>query len=43
MQDARQYDYTIELEKIQETIKEVIKTGQNVYVIINGECYEIKK
>ena len=43
MQDARQYNYTIELGKLQETIKEVIKTGQTVYVIINGDYYEIKK
>lgn len=43
MQDTRQYNYTIELDKIQETIKEVIETKQTVYIIINGECYEIKK
>lgn len=43
MQDARKYNYTIELEKIQETIKEVIETKQSVYIIINGECYEIKE
>lgn len=43
MQDTKQYNYTIELDKLQETIKEVIETEQNVYIIINGEFYEIKK
>lgn len=43
MQDTRQYNYTIELDKLQETIKEVIETEQTIYIIINGECYEIKK
>lgn len=43
MQDTKQYNYTIELDKIQETIKEVIETKQTIYIIINGECYEIKK
>lgn len=43
MQDTKQYNYTIELDKLQETIKEVIETEQTVYIIINGEFYEIKE
>ena len=43
MQDTKQYNYTIELDKLEKTIKEVIETKQTVYIIINGEFYEIKK
>ena len=36
------YDYTIELEKIQDVTKEAIKAGCSAYLILNGEYYEIK-
>jgi hypothetical protein len=34
---------TIEVEKIEETIKEATAAGYTAYIIINGEYYEIKK
>jgi len=41
MQDFRSYSYTIEIDKLEETAREVIKAGYSVTVIINGEYYEV--
>lgn len=41
MQDFRRYSYTIEIDKLEETAREVIKAGYSVTVIINGEYYEV--
>ena len=42
MQDFRSYSYTIRIDKLEETAREVIKAGYSVTVIINGEYYEIE-
>lgn len=36
------YNYTIELDKLKDTIQDAINGGYTAYVIINGEYYEIK-
>ena len=41
MQDFKKYSYTIQLDKLQQVIKEAIKAGYNAQVIINGEYYDI--
>lgn len=42
MQDFRSYSYTIEIDKLEETAREAAAIGAGVYLIINGEYYEIE-
>lgn len=35
------YNYKIELESVQDIIKEAINGGYSAYIIINGEYYEV--
>lgn len=35
------YDYKIKIDEIQQTLEEVTKAGYPVYIIINGEYYEL--
>ena len=42
MNDYIKYDHTINEKDLLETIREVKEHGYNVFVIINGEYYDIK-
>ena len=42
MQDFTRYSYSIQIDKLPETIREATKAGYKAYVIINGEIYDIK-
>lgn len=35
------YNFTLNLEEVQETLKEAIIGGYSAYIIINGEFYEV--
>lgn len=35
------YNYKIELENVQDIIKEAINGGYSAYIILNGEYYEV--
>lgn len=41
MQNFFDNSYTININKLEKTVKEAIKAGYNVTVIINGEYYNI--
>ena len=41
MQDFRTYDYQIPIKDLEDTVKEVIKHGYSVTIVINGEYYNV--
>lgn len=41
MQDFTEYSYTIRLDRLEQTVKEAMRGGYRVTVIINGEYYDI--
>ena len=41
MQDFRKYNYTIQLDELQQIIQTAINRGYSAQVIINGEYYNI--
>ena len=41
MQDFRTYDYQIPIKDLEDTVKEVIKHGYSVTIVINGEYYDV--
>ena len=41
MQDFTEYSYSIDIDKLEQTVKEAVQGGCNVTVIINGEYYDI--
>ena len=41
MQDFRNYSYTIQIDKLEDTAREIIKAGYSVMMIINGESYDV--
>lgn len=42
MQDTRSYSYTIRIEDVEKVAREAAAIGAEVYMIINGEYYEIE-
>lgn len=42
MQDFRSYSYTIRIEDVEKAAREAAAIGAEVYMIINGEYYEIE-
>lgn len=42
MQDFTEYSYSIDIDKLEQTVKEAMRGGYRVTVIINGEYYDIK-
>ena len=42
MQDFSSYSYTIRIEELEKTAREAAAIGAEVYMIINGEYYEIE-
>jgi len=41
MQDFRSYSYTIRIEDVEKVAREAAAIGAGVYMIINGEYYEV--
>lgn len=41
MQDFSNYSYTIQIDDLKETVMKVMKNGYPVFVVINGEYYDV--
>lgn len=41
MQNFKDYSYTIQIDKLEETARAAASTGCKIYMIINGEFYDI--
>ena len=43
MQDFKNCNYTLNFDEIPEKIRDVIRGGYSIYIIINGEFYDINR
>lgn len=41
MQDFTEYSYSIDIDKLEQTVRKIIEGGYRVMVIMNGEYYDI--
>ena len=41
MQDFTEYSYSIDIDKLEQTVNKAVQGGYRVTVIINGEYYDI--